>query len=48
MVHDTCLYLLQFQAGLKPAVREKWGHSAGHRVAFHGLSVQDVTGFDSY
>jgi hypothetical protein len=35
------------EAHLESAVGEKWGHSVRCREAFHGLGVQDVTGFDS-
>jgi hypothetical protein len=43
----TCNFCSFMQAGLKPAVREKWHHLAWGREAFHMLYVQDVMGFDS-
>jgi hypothetical protein len=43
----TCNFCSFSQAGLELAVEEKWFPSEWHKEAFHGVGVQDVTGFDS-
>jgi hypothetical protein len=47
VLHDGHLYLLQFHAGnLEPAVGAKWHDLMCYSKAFHGLEVEDVSGFD--